>query len=480
VLLTCDQPPLVQSKTTMDWDRLPAGVRFDPSDEELLEHLAAKVGRSGTRPHPMLDEFIVPLVEEDGICRTHPENLPGVKKDGSSCHYFHKPSMAYTTGTRKRRKIQTDDVVDGGADVRWHKTGKTRPVQQGGRVLGFKKIMVLYRATGKKSKNVKTNWVMHQYHLGSHEEERDGELVVCKVFFQKAPRSCPSRKTVPQDDEDCDPSESDIGFQEPSAAGLSGDSPSVSAVTRGMPPVTPKSFAPSRTAKQLYAEPTESNSEIFDPQALATQSKQRAPVEQQRALQFQAKKVNGFDVNQSPSGSILPQPLTTLNEMEPTTFESDQSLQNTGVGTENLACEGEDESFHAGNHNEAVSLSEVHPGWEIDPPAQPALSEDPTVSQLLCNEHLNGDPLVQDAAYEDFNWRSCAYEVGCSLEEEPYRCDSGRGEQAEVDPALNDLVLDTPPDMLEDPVVTSQEVRDWLGTRKDSLDLDNTDSQSTT
>ena len=148
---------------------------------------------------------------------------------------------------------------------------------QGGRVLGFKKIMVLYRATGKKSKNVKTNWVMHQYHLGSHEEERDGELVVCKVFFQKAPRSCPSRKTVPQDDEECDPSESDIGFQEPSAAGLSGDSPSVSAVTRGMPPVTPKSFAPSRTAKQLYAEPTESNSEIFDPQALATQSKQRAP-----------------------------------------------------------------------------------------------------------------------------------------------------------------------------------------------------------
>jgi hypothetical protein len=117
--------------------------------------------------------------------------------------------------------------------------------------------------------------------------------------------------------------------------------------------------------------------------------------EQQRALQFQGKKVNGFDVNQSPSGSILPQPLTTLNEMEPTTFESDQSLQNTGVGTENLACEGEDESFHAGNHNEAVSLSEVHPGWEIDPPAQPALSEDPTVSQLLCNEHLNGDPLVQ-------------------------------------------------------------------------------------
>lgn len=117
--------------------------------------------------------------------------------------------------------------------------------------------------------------------------------------------------------------------------------------------------------------------------------------EQCRALQFQGKKVNGFDVNQLPTGSILQQPLTTLNEMEATAFENNQSLQNTGGGAENIACEGEDESFHAGIHVDAVSLSEVHQDWEIDPSAQPAQSEDPTVSQLLCNEHLNGDPLVQ-------------------------------------------------------------------------------------
>lgn len=139
--------------------------------------------------------------------------------------------------------------------------------------------MVLYRATGKKSKNLKTNWVMHQYHLGGNEEETDGELVVCKVFFQKAPRSCPSRKTgaAAVDEEECEPSESDIGFQEPTGgAGLSGDSPSASVVTRGLPPPTPRSYTASRTAKQLYAEPTESISEIFDPQALATRSKQKA------------------------------------------------------------------------------------------------------------------------------------------------------------------------------------------------------------
>lgn len=49
-----------------------------------------------------------------------------MKKDGSSCHFFHRPSMAYTTGTRKRRKIH----ANGREEVRWHKTGKTRPVLQ--------------------------------------------------------------------------------------------------------------------------------------------------------------------------------------------------------------------------------------------------------------------------------------------------------------------------------------------------------------
>ncbi|CAL9095253.1 unnamed protein product, partial [Musa acuminata var. zebrina] len=45
------------------------------------------------------------LEEDEGICYTHPENLPGVKKDGSSIHFFHRISNAYGTGRRKRRKI---------------------------------------------------------------------------------------------------------------------------------------------------------------------------------------------------------------------------------------------------------------------------------------------------------------------------------------------------------------------------------------
>ncbi|PIA35115.1 hypothetical protein AQUCO_03600051v1 [Aquilegia coerulea] len=172
-----------------DLPGLPAGVKFDPTDQELLEHLEGKVRSDLRKLHPLIDEFIPTLEGENGICYTHPEKLPGVSKDGLIRHFFHRPSKAYTTGTRKRRKVHTD--AEGG-ETRWHKTGKTRPVFIGGKIKGYKKILVLYTNYGKKRKPEKTNWVMHQYHLGSNEEEREGELVVSKVFYQTQPRQCSS------------------------------------------------------------------------------------------------------------------------------------------------------------------------------------------------------------------------------------------------------------------------------------------------
>ncbi|CAH8322404.1 unnamed protein product [Eruca vesicaria subsp. sativa] len=178
-----------------NWVGLPAGVKFDPTDQELIEHLEAKVLVKDNKSHPLIDEFIPTIEGEDGICYTHPEKLPGVTRDGLSRHFFHRPSKAYTTGTRKRRKIQTecDNTLQGSGssgETRWHKTGKTRPVMVNGKQKGCKKILVLYTNFGKNRKPEKTNWVMHQYHLGTHEEEREGELVVSKIFYQTQPRQC--------------------------------------------------------------------------------------------------------------------------------------------------------------------------------------------------------------------------------------------------------------------------------------------------
>ncbi|XWS17351.1 hypothetical protein CRYUN_Cryun33cG0060000 [Craigia yunnanensis] len=176
-------------KNFQDWLGLPAGVKFDPTDQELIEHLEAKVEAKDMKSHPLIDEFIPTIEGEDGICYTHPEKLPGVTRDGLSRHFFHRPSKAYTTGTRKRRKIQTECDLQGG-ETRWHKTGKTRPVMVNGKQKGCKKILVLYTNFGKNRKPEKTNWVMHQYHLGQHEEEKEGELVVSKIFYQTQPRQC--------------------------------------------------------------------------------------------------------------------------------------------------------------------------------------------------------------------------------------------------------------------------------------------------
>ncbi|KAJ1264069.1 hypothetical protein BS78_09G234500 [Paspalum vaginatum] len=187
-----------ETTTIQDLPGLPAGVKFDPTDQELLEHLEGKARPDSRKLHPLVDEFIPTIDGENGICYTHPERLPGVSKDGLVRHFFHRPSKAYTTGTRKRRKVHSGAGDDGaGGETRWHKTGKTRPVMSNGRPRGYKKILVLYTNYGKQRKPEKTNWVMHQYHLGSDEEERDGELVVSKVFFQTQPRQCGS--TAPKE-----------------------------------------------------------------------------------------------------------------------------------------------------------------------------------------------------------------------------------------------------------------------------------------
>ncbi|CAA7410180.1 unnamed protein product [Spirodela intermedia] len=176
-----------EQATIQDLPGLPAGVKFDPTDQELLEHLEGKARPETTKLHPLVDEFIPTIEGETGICYTHPDKLPGVRKDGLVRHFFHRPSKAYTTGNRKRRKVHAGAQ---GGETRWHKTGKTRPVLANGRLVGYKKILVLYAGSGKQRKPEKTSWVMHQYHLGPGEEERDGELVVSKVFYQTQPRQC--------------------------------------------------------------------------------------------------------------------------------------------------------------------------------------------------------------------------------------------------------------------------------------------------
>ncbi|KAF8378480.1 hypothetical protein HHK36_029822 [Tetracentron sinense] len=64
--------------------------------------------------------------------------------------------------------------------------------------------MVLYMSMVKGGKSEKTNWVMHQYHIGTGEDEKDGEFVVSKVFYQQQVKQCEKiEEELPLDIIDC-------------------------------------------------------------------------------------------------------------------------------------------------------------------------------------------------------------------------------------------------------------------------------------
>ncbi|KAM0893937.1 hypothetical protein ACQ4PT_024830 [Festuca glaucescens] len=167
-------------EVSSQWSGLPIGVKFDPTDLELLGHLEGKVGRVAS--HVLIDNFIPTIKEEEGICYTHPKNLPGIKMDGSSSHFLHKISNAYEVGKRKHRKISNSNDTDCDEKITWHKTGKSSRILDNGVIKGWKKIPVLHKCY--KGKKVKTNWRMHQCHLGAEVGEKHGELVVSRVFWQ--------------------------------------------------------------------------------------------------------------------------------------------------------------------------------------------------------------------------------------------------------------------------------------------------------
>ena len=50
-----------------------------------------------------------------------------------------------------------------------------------------KKVLVLH--TNKNFDQQRTNWVMHQYHIGDLEQEKERELVLCKIFYQANTRA---------------------------------------------------------------------------------------------------------------------------------------------------------------------------------------------------------------------------------------------------------------------------------------------------
>lgn len=115
-------------QVSLEWPGFPAGVKFDPTDIELLEHLAGKIGLPNSKPHLFIDEFIPTLEDEQGICYAHPENLPGKAIFLQSlryliltichlisdffCQVLHEMEAVFTSSTEYPMHMLLDTVSD--------------------------------------------------------------------------------------------------------------------------------------------------------------------------------------------------------------------------------------------------------------------------------------------------------------------------------------------------------------------------------
>ncbi|KAK1556306.1 hypothetical protein Q3G72_002384 [Acer saccharum] len=142
---------------------LPPGIRFHPTDQELIIHyLKKKVSSSSSSSSP--PNPVVSIIADVDIYKFNPWELPEKARFGESEWFFFSPrDRKYPNGTRPNRAAGSGY---------WKATGTDKPIlssssggggSQSQYCLGVKKALVFYQ--GRSPKGTKTNWMMLEYKL---------------------------------------------------------------------------------------------------------------------------------------------------------------------------------------------------------------------------------------------------------------------------------------------------------------------------
>ncbi|XP_042454264.1 NAC domain-containing protein 74-like isoform X1 [Zingiber officinale] len=131
---------------------LPPGFGFHPTDAELISHyLKLKI----------LGHNFDELIPEVDIYKHEPWDLPAkcrLRTRDSKWHFFALIDRKYPNSSRTNRATE---------EGYWKSTGKDRDVKSQNRVLGTKKTLVFHE--GRPPCGRRTDWIMHEYHIGKKE-----------------------------------------------------------------------------------------------------------------------------------------------------------------------------------------------------------------------------------------------------------------------------------------------------------------------
>ncbi|KAJ4911792.1 Protein ATAF2 [Raphanus sativus] len=154
---------------------LPAGFRFHPTDEELVNFYLCRKCAS--------EQISAPVIAEIDLYKFNPWELPEMSLYGEKEWYFFSPrDRKYPNGSRPNRAAGSGY---------WKATGADKPIGKP-KTLGIKKALVFY--AGKAPKGIKTNWIMHEYRLANvdrsasvHKKNnlRLDDWVLCRIYNKK-------------------------------------------------------------------------------------------------------------------------------------------------------------------------------------------------------------------------------------------------------------------------------------------------------
>ncbi|KAK4761583.1 hypothetical protein SAY87_029467 [Trapa incisa] len=168
-----DNYPSAISGSDMDsFSHVPPGFRFHPTDEELVDYYLRKKVAS--------KRIDLDVIRDVDLYKIEPWDLQELcivgSEEQSNWYFFSHKDKKYPTGTRTNRATKAGF---------WKATGRDKAIYSNHILIGMRKTLVFYK--GRAPNGQKSDWIMHEYRLETHENGTPQEegWVVCRAFKKR-------------------------------------------------------------------------------------------------------------------------------------------------------------------------------------------------------------------------------------------------------------------------------------------------------